>query len=96
MNLRVSLQPTIQQLTKAIDYWSTQTVRGDNEHHYIYLVKTLEDIKHYVLENERNTNEELRLPSRSNGRLHQGAHDQLEDSGVEHFGSSMTLSLIHI
>ena len=88
ITLRQSLQPTITELIKAIDYWSTQTVvnkRGSD--HYVKLVKTCENIKHYILEDERKENaEKLRVSSRSDGGLQQEPNDSMADSGVERFG----------
>ena len=58
MNLRESLQPTITQLTKAIDYWSEHAIVQDsmspNDHVYYHkLVKTMEDLKLFITEQER-------------------------------------------
>ena len=84
MTLRESLQPTISQLTKAIDYWSEQTVKGKSGgHHYIRLVRTMEELKLYIIESERNDREELRLSSRSDGGLFKEAHDELARESQE-------------
>jgi len=81
ITLRQSLQPTITELIKAIDYWSAQTVvhqRGSE--HYVKLVKTCENIKHYILEDERKDNvEKLRVSSGSDGGLHEGTYDWVEE-----------------
>ena len=85
--LRQSLSPTIKELTNAADYWSEMTMRGKSGgHHYIMLVKQIQELKTYIIESERNDNEELRLPSRTNGGLYRRMDDGVEDSGVEHFG----------
>ena len=85
--LRKSLQPTITALNECADYWSEMHIRGKTGHeHYIKCVKTIEELKLYILENERKEDEALRLLSRSNGGLQQRPHDQLEDSGIENFG----------
>jgi len=89
MTLRESLQPSIKALTEATDYWSEITMRGKaGGHHYIMLVKTIEQLKTYILEAERADDEELRLSSRSNGRLHKNMDEGMEDSGVEYFGAA--------
>ena len=56
--LRESLQPTITQLTKAIDYWSEQAIRKESllpqDHVYYHkLVKVMEDLKLFIIEQER-------------------------------------------
>lgn len=56
--LRETLQPTITQLTEAIDYWSEYAVRQESmlpQHHVYYhkLVKTMEDLKLFIIEQER-------------------------------------------
>ena len=80
MTLRESLSQTITQLTKAADYWSEQTVRGKaGGHHYIKIVKTIEDLKTYITESERNDREELRLSSGSDGGLYEGTYDWVEE-----------------
>ena len=85
--LRESFQPAIDGLTQAVDYWNEQHFQGQTEYtHYLYAAKALEDIKLYVLEHERYEHEKLRISSRSDGGLHKGSHDILEDSGVENFG----------
>lgn len=85
--LRKSLQPSIDSLTDCADYWSEMHMRGKlGDEHYIKVVKTIEDLKLYVLDHERKSHEELRLSSRTNGGLQQRPHDQLEDSGIENFG----------
>lgn len=89
--LRQSLNPVIKELTNSIDHWSEVAVRQDNvspqEHLYYHkLVKVMEDLKLFIIEQERYTNEELRLPSRSDGGLYRRVDDRMEDSGVEHFG----------
>ena len=74
MTLRESLEQTIIQLTRAIDYWSEMTTKGvPGGHHYIHLVRTMEDLKTYIISSERYNNEELRLSSRTNGGLHKGS-----------------------
>ena len=83
-SLRTILQPTITKLTEAIDYYSEQNVRvGKGGQHYTKLVKVVEDIKLYILENERTSDEELRVSSRSNGRLHEGTYDWVEELHAE-------------
>jgi len=78
------LQPTIIALTEAIDYYSEQNIRvGKGGKHYTKLVKVMEDIKLYILENERTSDEELRVSSRSNGRLHEGTYDWVEELHTE-------------
>jgi len=89
--LRESLSPVIKELTNSIDHWSEVAVRQDSvlpqEHLYYHkLVKVMEDLKLFIIEQERYTNEELRLPSRANGRLHRRMDDGMEDSGIEYFG----------
>jgi len=85
--LRKSLQPSIDSLTDCADYWSEMTMRGKSgNEHYIKCVKTIEQLKLYILENERKQDEELRLPSRTDGGLHRRMDDGMEDSGVERFG----------
>ena len=85
--LRESLQPSINELQDAADYWSEMHVRGKSGHeHYIKAVKLMEDIKMYIVDHERKKHEELRIPSRSNGGLHTTTHESMEDSGVERFG----------
>ena len=85
--LRESLQPTITTLSECADYWSEMNMRGKSGHnHYVKVVKLIEEIKMYILENERKQDEELRLPSRSDGRLHRRMDDGVADSGVERFG----------
>jgi len=80
MTLRESLAQTIINLTKAIDYWSEQTVRGkEGSDHYVRLVKIMEDLKSYIIEEERKSREELRLSSRSNGGLHETVYDWVEE-----------------
>jgi len=85
--LRESLSPAIKELTNAADYWSEMTMRGKSgSQHYIKLVKQIQELKTYIIESERNDNEELRLPSRSNGGLYRGMDDGVADSGIEYFG----------
>lgn len=86
--LRESLQPTITTLTECADYWSEMHMRGKiGQAHYFKCVKYIEELKLYVLEEERKQrDEELRVPSRANGGLHKETHDNMEDSGVERFG----------
>lgn len=85
--LRESLQPTITALNECADYWSEMHMRGKIGHqHYVACVKQIEQLKLYVIEHERKEHEELRLPSRSNGRLHRRMDDGMEDSGIEYFG----------
>ena len=80
MTLRERLQPTITHLTEAIDYYSETNVKlGKGGQHYTKLVKVMEDIKLYILENERTSDEELRIPSRTNGRLRDGTYDWVEE-----------------
>jgi hypothetical protein len=63
------------------------TCRGKSGHeHYIKAVKLIEDIKMYIVDNERKEHEELRLSSGSDGGLHGRMDDRLADSGVESFG----------
>jgi hypothetical protein len=47
--------------------------------HYIRLVKIVEDIKLYIVEQERKDNEKLCVPSGSNGRLRDGTYDWVEE-----------------
>ena len=86
--LRKSLQPVISDLQDAIDYWSEATIRGVADHtNYLFLIKQMEQIKLFIIEAERKErDEELRLPSRTDGGLHKETHDSMEDSGVEQFG----------
>jgi len=85
--LRQSLSPALTELTNAADYWSEMTMRGKSSgNHYIKIIKQIEELKTYIIESERNDDEELRLPSRTNGRLHKAKNETLEDSGVELFG----------
>jgi len=80
MSLRTSLQPTITALTEAIDYYSEKNVIvGEGGEHYTKLVKIMEDIKLYILENERTSDEELRVSSRSDGGLREGTYDWVEE-----------------
>jgi len=77
--LRQSLEETIKQLTKAIDYWSEMTTRGvPGGHHYIRLVRVMEDLKTYIISSERYEDEKLRLSSRTDGGLHEGSDALLE------------------
>jgi len=47
----------------------------------------MEQIKLFIIEAERKErDEELRLPSRTDGGLHKETYDSMEDSGVEQFG----------
>ena len=67
MTLRKNLNPLIIAYTNAIDHYSKETVvDGTGQEHYVALVKRLEDLKTYIIENERKNNEELRIPSRTN------------------------------
>jgi hypothetical protein len=80
MSLRERLQPTIIHLTEAIDYYSEQNMRGKSGiEHYIRLVKIVEDIKLYIVEQERKDNEKLCVPSGSNGGLRDGTYDWVEE-----------------
>jgi len=84
--LRQSLQPSIKALTEAADYWSEMTVRGKaGGHHYIMLVRAIQDLKNYILEAERNDNEELRLSSGTDGGLLRRVDDTMEDEGIPQF-----------
>jgi len=75
------LNPLILAYTSAIDHYSKETiVDGTGQEHYIALVKRLEDLKAYIIENERKNNEELRIPSRTNGGLHEKTNDFVETS----------------
>jgi hypothetical protein len=81
MTLRESLNQSIIQLTNAADYWSEQTLRGKaGGHHYIKIVKTIEELKTYIIESERNDREELRLSSRSDGGLYTETYDWVENA----------------
>jgi len=82
MTLRQKLQPTITHLTEAIDYYSEEHIKGNASarEYYVRLVKLVEDLKLFILENERKDNEEVCLSSRSNGRLFTKTYDQLEDA----------------
>lgn len=58
MTLRETLQPTITQLTEAIDYWSERAITEEsmlpNDHVYYHkLVKVMEDLKLFIIEQER-------------------------------------------
>jgi len=67
-----------------IDYYSETNVKlGKGGEHYTKLVKVMEGIKLYILENERTSDEELRVSSRSNGRLHEGTYDWVEELHAE-------------
>ena len=84
--LRESLQPTISALQTAIDYWSVVAVRQDgippSEHiHYTKLVGVMKELKEYIIEQERYSDEELCISSRSNGGLHTKADDSVETTG---------------
>ena len=80
MSLRTRLQPTITALTEAIDYYSeTNVMVGKGGEHYTKLIKVMEDLKLYILENERTSDEELRVSGRSNGRLRDGTYDWVEE-----------------
>ena len=81
MSLRERLQPTIIHLTEAIDYYSEEHIRGNPnaKEYYVRLVKLVEDVKLFILENERKENEEVCLSSRSDGRLHEGTYDWVEE-----------------
>ena len=83
--LRLSLQPTITELQTAIDYWSVVAVRQDgispDEHiHYTKLVGVMKDLKDYIIEQERYSDEELCISSGSNGGLHGTENDSMETS----------------
>jgi len=63
-----------------IDYYSETNVKlGKGGEHYTKLVKVMEDIKLYILENERTSDEELRVSSRPDGRLRDGTYDWVEE-----------------
>ena len=88
-NLRTTLQPTITELTKAADYWSEQYVRGRASYQeYSRITMILQDIKDFIVTNERNGDEELRLSSGSNGGLHEDMDEGMANSGVEYFGAA--------
>jgi len=75
-------------LTEAIDYYSEEHIRGNPnaKEYYVKLVKLVEEVKLFILENERKKDEEVCLSSRSDGGLHRRMDDRVEDSGVERFG----------
>ena len=90
--LRLSLQPTITELQTAIDYWSVVAVRQDgispDEHiHYTKLVGVMKDLKDYIIEQERYSDEELCISSGSNGGLHRKENDSVETLQREDAGS---------
>ena len=86
--LRESLQPSIDELIRATDYWSEMTMRGkEGGHHYIMLVRVVQDLKNYILESERyERDEKLCVSCGTDGGLQQEPNDSMEDSGVERFG----------
>jgi hypothetical protein len=98
--LRESLQPTISALQTAIDYWSVVAVRQDgitpSEHiHYTKLVGVMKELKEYIIEQERYSDEELCISSGSNGGLLTQEDDVMEalqrkDAGSD--GHSFTRS----
>ena len=98
--LRASLQPTISALQTAIEYWSVVAVRQDgispSEHsHYTKLVGVIKELKEYIIEQERYSDEELCISSGSNGGLHSEENDSVEalqrkDAGSD--GHSFTRS----
>jgi len=69
-------------LTEAIDYYSEEHIKGNPNarEYYVRLVKLVEDVKLFILENERKENEELCVSSGSNGGLFTETYDQLEDA----------------
>ena len=81
MSLRERLQPTIIHLTEAIDYYSEQHIRGNPnaKEYYVKLVKLVEEVKLFILENERKEDEEVCLSSRSDGGLYEGTYDWVEE-----------------
>ena len=81
--LRESLQPTINALQTAIDYWSVVAVcqdgiPPDENIHYIKLVGVMKGLKEYIIEQERYSDEELCISSGSNGGLHSEENDSVE------------------
>jgi len=83
--LRESLQPTINALQTAIDYWSVVAVRQDGippdeNIHYIRLVDVMKGLKEYIIEQERYSDEKLCISSGSNGGLHGTENDSMETS----------------
>lgn len=66
---------------EAIDYYSEQHIRGVEgaKEYYIKLVKIVEDLKLYIIEEERKAREELCVSSRSDGGLYEGTYDWVEE-----------------
>ena len=90
--LRESLQPTINALQTAIDYWSVVAVRQDgmppdDNIHYTRLVDVMQGLKEYIIEQERYSDEELCISSGSNGGLHSEENDSVEALQREDAGS---------
>ena len=90
--LRESLQPTINALQTAIDYWSVVAVRQDgippdDNIHYTRLVDVMKGLKEYIIEQERYSDEELCISSGSNGGLHSEENDSVEALQREDAGS---------
>ena len=80
MSLREKLQPTITELTKLADYYSEQHIRGKCDYAtYFEITLIISDIKDFIVNNERKYNEELRLSGRTDGRLHEGTYDWVEE-----------------
>ena len=81
MSLRERVQPTITHLMEAIDYYSEQHMQGAEgaKEYYIKLVKIVEDLKLFIIEEERKDREELRLLSGSDGGLYEGTYDWVEE-----------------
>mgnify|MGYP001064244859 CR=1 FL=1 len=52
--LRESLQPVIDELQAATDYWSEEYIKTNRgSEHYTKCTKLIEDLKIYILEDER-------------------------------------------
>ena len=85
MSLRERVQPTITHLMEAIDYYSEQHMRGKSgaEEYYVKLIKIVEDLKLFIIEEERKDREELRLLSGSDGGLYEGTYDWVEELHTE-------------
>ena len=80
MSLREKLQPTITELTKLADYYSEQHIRGKCDYAtYFEITLIISDIKDFIVANERKYNEELRLSGRTDGGLHEGTYDWVEE-----------------
>ena len=84
-SIRQQYQPLIEKYSKTIDYYSEQWIRTGDINFYLFYEhnkKLVSDLKEHILNEE----DKLRVSSGSDGGLQQGAHDFVEDSGVEYFG----------